>query len=54
MNDTARMFFKVLAVMGVVVVGTALAGDFEITRSTIGGGGIMRSMATCRLGTTCC
>ncbi len=43
MNDTAHMFVKVLVVFTVVVVGTALAEDFEITRSTIDGGGVMRS-----------
>ena len=43
MSDTAHVFFKMLAVMAVVVFGTAVAQDFEITRSTIDGGGVMSS-----------
>lgn len=43
MNDTANMFFKMLAVMAVVIVGTAMGGDFEIIRTTIDGGGVVRS-----------
>jgi hypothetical protein len=37
------MFSKTLTVLGVVIVGTALAEEFEITRSTIDGGGVMNS-----------
>lgn len=43
MNDTVHRFFKVLSVMALVIVGTAVAEDFEITRSTIDGGGVMVS-----------
>lgn len=35
--------FRVLAVVAAVCVGSTLADDFEITRSTIDGGGVMRS-----------
>jgi len=44
MNDTAHIFSRALALMAIVVVGTALAEDLEITRSTIDGGGVMRSI----------
>jgi hypothetical protein len=37
------MFSKMLTVLAVVIVGTALAEEFEITRSTIDGGGAMNS-----------
>ena len=43
MSATAHMFLKMLAVVAVIVVGTAMAQDFEITRSTIHGGGVMSS-----------
>lgn len=43
MSGNAHMFFKMFAVMAAVVVGTAVAQDFEITRSTIFGGGVMSS-----------
>lgn len=43
MSGTAHTFFKMFTVLAVVVVGTAVAQDFEITRSTIDGGGVMSS-----------
>ncbi len=43
MSGTAHLFLKMLAVMAVVVFGTAVAQDFEITRTTIDGGGVMSS-----------
>ncbi len=43
MSGTTHMFFRILAVMAIVVVGTAVAEDFEIARSTIDTGGVMRS-----------
>ena len=38
-NTTCRVVFVFLAVL----MGSALAQDFEITRSTVDGGGVMRS-----------
>jgi len=43
MSKTPHLFFNVLAMTASVVVGVALAQDFEITRSTVDGGGVMRS-----------
>lgn len=43
MSGTTDRFFTIFALMAVVVVGTAVAQDFEITRSTIDGGGVMSS-----------
>ena len=45
MSDTAHVFFRMLAVMAVVVFGTAVAQEFELPRSSIDGGGSMNSTA---------
>ena len=44
MSGTAHMFFKILAVMAVVVVGTVMAQDVEITRSTFNGGEVTSTL----------
>ena len=42
MNRSAYAVFRMLALLAVVAAGTTLADEFEITRSTIDGGGAMR------------
>jgi len=44
MNRTSHLFFRMLAIAAMVVAGAAPAQDFEITRSTIEGGGVMHSI----------
>lgn len=45
MNNSPRLIFKMLVVTASVVVGVAMAQDYEITRSTVDGGGVMHSQA---------
>ena len=47
MSATTHLVFKMLAVIAVVVVGTVVAQDFEITHSTVDGGG---DKASCSVG----
>lgn len=44
MKHAMHTFLRVVAVWAGIVVGTTVAQDFEITRSTINGGGVMRSI----------
>ena len=43
MKHAMHTFLRVVAVWAGVVVGTTVAQDFEMTRSTFDGGGVMRS-----------
>lgn len=43
MNRNSNSALQVLAVLAAVCVGSSLADEFEVTRSTIDGGGAMRS-----------
>ncbi len=43
MSNTAQVLSKAFCVVAIVVVGTTSAQDFEMTRSTIDGGGAMNS-----------
>ncbi len=43
MKGVTHQSLRVVAVLAGVVIGTTVAQDLEITRSTINGGGVMRS-----------
>lgn len=43
MKRNAQTIIRWLIILSVVSAGMALAGDFELSRSTIDGGGVMRS-----------